>query len=472
MDDRAVSNTVGIVLILGMTIAAVSALVFVGGAVLEDTRADTEQSQVESSMSQFSSKASLVGLGESDAQEFALGRITDGQVTVEPDEGHVLMYVEDAEGDRDDIGDVSLGAMVYENGDTEIAYQGGGVWERTGDHSRMVSPPEFHYRSETLTFPILNVSGAGSASGDVRGAATRGDDPRQLYPNVSKNEDFDNPLTDGTVYIEVESRYCEGWESFFRDRSQGGLDETCDEGDSDTLVVDLTASFEPAFGATVTAKQIENDGAEVDGSTREGIIAPSASDRIEQRIDDCETNGCRDDFSSTLTHGTYYTTDADDIENIDIDTTDGAVDIVVDDSDGVDGTGSIDIVDGDATVSLYVGPGGEFSMTGGSDEVNVGGEPSQFITYIHSDVPAVRMNSATYVGGIYAPNTVMEGDQGGGGGCGGGSVDVTGSVVVENFCFQNGAFTHDDDMSDIDVDIDANTVKYLHVSENRVTIDI
>ena len=473
MSDRGVSSPVGVILILGITIASVMALFAIGGSVLGDTRADAERTQMENSMSGFSSKASLVGLGESGDQRFALGRASEGQVDIREHAGNVSMYVEKPSGERSYIGNVSMGSVVYESDGREIAYQGGGVWTRQNGYSRMVSPPEFHYRSETLTFPILNVTGSGSANGDVRGTVRSEHDSRQLYPNVSKDDDFDNPLTNGTVYIEIETDYCQGWESFFESRSQGRLNETCDEGPTDTVVVDLTVSFDPAFGSAVTAERIENDGANIE-NTREGIIAPSASSRIEERIQECLDGDCEDEIPDQIDQSdTYYTEDAGDFDGIDIDTSDGPVDIVINDTEsGIDGTGNIEITDGDETVSVYVKTDGDISM-GGGDDVNEGGDASQFITYVHSDVSAIKMTgSPSYTGGIYAPNTAMDGDQGGGGGCGGGSVSVTGSVVVDSFCFQNGDFNHEESMNDIDLDIDADTVKYLHVSESAVEVDL
>lgn len=471
MSDRAVSSPVGVILLLGITIASVTALFAVGGPVLGDTRADAEQSQMENAMSGFSSKASLVGLGESGNQRFALGRVSEGQVDVRENAGNVTVYVDRTDGDREYIGNVSMGSVIYRSGDTDIAYQGGGVWTRQNDYSRMISPPEFHYRSETLTFPILNVTGSGSASGSVQGTVSSESNSRQLYPNVS-NSDFDNPLTNGTVYIEIETDYCHGWESFFESRSQGRLNETCDEGAANTVVVDLTVSIDPAFGSAVTAERIEEDGANLE-STREGISAPSASSRVEDRIAECSEGGCEEDLSGELENGTYYTEDASDFNNLDINTSDGSVDIIVDDEDGgMDGTGTINITDGDEPVSVYVKTGDDISMAGG-DHVNEDGDASQFLMYVHSDVSTIKMSgSANYTGGIYAPNTALEGDQGGGGGCGGGSASVTGSVIVENFCFQNGDFTHEPEMNDIDVDLDADTVKYLHVSENTVSVEL
>jgi len=274
------------------------------------------------------------------------------------------------------------------------------------------------------------------------------------------------------VYVEVESEYCRGWQSFFESRTQGGIEESCESGNDGTVVVDLTVPLDPTFGTAVTAGRFTDDGADIE-SFRDGVFAPSASGLIDNQIDSCLTNGCTGFASDeTLDSGTYYTEDASTFEGLTLDTSDGDVNVIVNDPDGgVDGPGSIDVT-GDGTASVYLKTDDDFSMTGGSDKINSGGEPEQFIMYVHSDVSAIKINAAEYVGGIYAPRTNLEGDQGNGNGCGGGNADVVGAIVVENFCFKNGNFDYDGDMSSLEIDLSIDTVKYLHVSENTIEVDI
>lgn len=481
MSDRGVSSPLGVILLLGITVAAVTALLSTGGVVLEDTRGTAERSQAENAMAQFSSKASLVGLGESGAQRFSLGRISGGNVRIDDRAGNVSVYA-NRSGERIYVGNVSMGAMIYRNGDTEIAYQGGGVWDRTDGFTRMVSPPEYHYRADTLTFPMINVTGDGTASGDVRGRVTADANGRSLYPNATADETFVNPLTNGTVYVEIESQYCRGWESFFRERTQGGLDQTCEGGDEDTVVVDLSVAFDPVFGAAVTATAIEdtsngNGKEKVNiSSYREGVTAPSASSRIEERIEACLPDGCSSISSDTLDGGPYYTEDVEDLEGVNtIETSSGDdVDIIVNDTDEWTDDGLDFEVTGGGNATLYVRTDDTIELSG-SYNVNTDGEPDQFLTYVHSDTSEIQITgSFTYVGGIYAPKSSLSGDQGDNecDGDGGGNIDVTGSLVVQDFCFQNGEFTHDGSMDDLEVDLDLDTVKYLHVSENRVKIEM
>jgi len=466
MADRAVSNTVGIVLILGMTVTSVGMLLTVGGAAVDDTRADAERSQMENSMSAFSSKASLVGLGDSGDQRFSLGRATEGRVTVREDAGRVRVYTEQ-NGTSEDVTDTSMGALVYENDGREVAYQGGGVWDRQGDFSRMISPPEFHYRARTLTFPIIHVTGSGAAAGDVRGTVGRSGDSRGLYPNASR----ENPLENGTVYVEIESEYCRGWQSFFESRTQSGVEEGCGEGDEDVLRLNLTVSVDPMFGSAVTSKSVYSPGNANVSNSRTGVSAPSASSTIEDAIADCEDWGS---LGSSVSAGTHCTEDPADLGDLTINTGGGDVDVVINDVND-DGVTDADVtVNGGGSVRVYLKSEAGIDITGG-DGLNVDADPEQFLVYVHSDADEIVLSGTVeYNGGLYAPNSRLTGSSGKCKGGGGGTITVTGSVVVDEFCFQSKSteFTHDEAMSDIEPNLGVDTLSYLHVSENTVRVDI
>ena len=460
MTTRAVSNPVGIVLILGMTVLSVGALVAVGGAVIDDTRADAERSQMENSMSAFSSKASLVGLGQSGHQRFSLGRVSQGQVDVREDAGNVRIWVErsDCEDDDCEIANTSMGAVVYENDGREIAYQGGGVWARQDDFSRMLSPPEFHYRGETLTFPIINVTGNGAASGDVRGAVSSEKESQRLYPDGSP---LTNPLSNGTVYVEIESEYCNGWQSFFEGRMQESPREEC--GEDDTVKIALDASLSPVFGAAITSdKDTSNDNPDVENH-REGIDPPPADSEIESRVGECSEWGS---IESPVSAGTHCTEDPDEFRDLTIDTTDGDVGIIINDvdNDGITDTGDIDI-EGDGTVEVYLNSSGGIDISG-NNEININGDPEQFIIYVHSDSKEIKLSGTVdYAGGIYAPNATLDK---------GGNITVEGSIVVREFGITNkgATFNHAESMNDITPELGTDLVNYVHVSERSVKVEL
>jgi hypothetical protein len=146
-----------------------------------------------------------------------------------------------------------LGAIEYRKGDTTLAYQGGGVWRLGSGDARMVSPPEFHYRAATLTFPVVTVTGDGSGAGGTTAsirAKQKGvtqypascntadcgypdtDDDGDGYPAASDGDDdggqFTNPVQNGYVKIQVTSEYAAGWEEYFRTRTEGKVSRSGD----------------------------------------------------------------------------------------------------------------------------------------------------------------------------------------------------------------------------------------------------
>lgn len=238
--ERAQTSPLGIALIVGITITAAVMIVFVGSAALETTQDESRIGQAEQAMTQFDSMASKVALGDSKSQNVRIGQ-QGGNYRVDEDAGTIEIYHEDwdenLEDEYDDeiiFGPKPLGAVVYNTGDTEIAYQGGGVW-RSGEEgvSTMVSPPEFHYRQATLTFPIIRVSGSGSRTGDTTAQVTQQQVAQDIYPNPGEfypdgDREYLNPVQDGNMTVRIQSEYCAGWRSYFEERTEGEVSE-CDE---------------------------------------------------------------------------------------------------------------------------------------------------------------------------------------------------------------------------------------------------
>jgi hypothetical protein len=461
MTTRAVANPVGVILILGMTILSVGALLTVGGAVVDDTRADAERSQMENSMSAFSSKASLVGLGESGHQRFSLGRVSQGRVDVREDAGRVHVKIQ-RNGTNETVRETSMGAVVYENDGREIAYQGGGVWARQGDFSRMLSPPEFHYRAETLTFPIINVTGDGAASGDIRGTVRSDTEAQQWYPDDSE-EDFDNPLTNGTVYVEIESEYCRGWQSFFERRSQGRVEDRC--GDNKTVIVDLAVPFILTGDDPVIAQDINPSGNnnDIPESWREDVVAPSPDSEIDAKIEECTDGSCDSlPTSGDISHGKYVASADHTMDGVTFKTGSGDTTVAV---DGDLTAGQVD-VEGDGNVTLYVR--GEFRLSGSGD-INSGGDADQFITLVDSDGDVRFNGNSAYTGVIYAPKSTTSFN-------GNPAIDYKGVLVTDKFDLNGNLdkldFQPAEELDDYRILGGERPLTYLHISENNVEIQI
>jgi hypothetical protein len=225
-------------------------------------------------MTQFDARAAQVALGDSDSQTISLGG-QGGSYSIEEDVGRVRLLHENWNGtdcdcgtfsgsDTEDNGntfilyDQTLGALVYESGDTTVAHQGGGVWRKDDDgNARPVSSPEFHYRDATLTFPLVRVEGSGGGSGQVKANVQRVETAKAIYPNQAETyPDGDrklvNPVQQGSMTIEVTSDYCEGWRTYFQERTEGDVSE-CNGGTvrADIVTLGTQGEFDPTLGSEI-----------------------------------------------------------------------------------------------------------------------------------------------------------------------------------------------------------------------------
>lgn len=230
------SSTIGVVLILAITLMGTGLVAGYGTDAIRDTERVTTLSKAEHSLTQFDSQTAIVALGESVVQRVDLGSSGGGQYSADDDAGWIRVVHRNATGDGTDevIYNETLGVVRYENEDTTVAYQGGGVWRSGANGSSMLSPPEFNYRGSTLTLPIISIANDGSASGETTAVVTRASDSRKVYPNDSASYDdgggFRNPVTNGTIAVTVKSEFYHGWASFFRSRTAGNVSVDHDAG--------------------------------------------------------------------------------------------------------------------------------------------------------------------------------------------------------------------------------------------------
>ncbi|MFB6125115.1 MAG: hypothetical protein ABEJ59_04065 [Halanaeroarchaeum sp.] len=240
---RGQSQTVGVVLVLALTVISAGAIAMMGGTAIDRTQQTVAVQSAEHALSQLDSEVSLVALSRADRQSVALGG-RDGTLTVFPDRGHItvthLNYTE--YGDDEVIYDATLGEVRYEVGDQVIGYQGGGVWRSAGGNgSTMVSAPEFHYRGQTLTLPVIRLRGNDSVAGPVTADVSDGSGGRSVYPDETRtytntSRTFRNPVQNGTLRVTIQSEFYRGWAAYFRERTDG--DVTTFDGNQ-TAQVDL-----------------------------------------------------------------------------------------------------------------------------------------------------------------------------------------------------------------------------------------
>jgi hypothetical protein len=233
---RAQTAPIAVVLILAIVLFGSIAVVATGQAAVADARYNAELDRAEHALGQFDARMAQVALGDSPAQSIPLGPSGSGQYDVVEDAGRLTVVHHNYTAGADEtIYDGPLGALVYRNGDATVAAQGGGVWRHDGTNgSIMISPPEVHYRSETLILPVIELGGTDSASGDRRAVVTSTAPTKRIYPSeVSTGTGVGAPYDDGSLYqnpvkggrvsVTVRSDYYQAWGRYFDSRTQGAV---------------------------------------------------------------------------------------------------------------------------------------------------------------------------------------------------------------------------------------------------------
>ncbi|WP_336337247.1 polymer-forming cytoskeletal protein [Haloarcula brevis] len=234
--QRAQSAPLGLILVLSLVVVGSAVVVGLGATALSDTESGLDVSRAETGMTQFDSQAALVALGSSESQQVSLVGTDAATYRLDEDAGRMTVNITNHSASPPTtvtLLDEQLGAVVYENGNQEVAYQGGGVWRRSDSGSVMVSPPEFYYRDATLTLPLITVRGDRSLGSR---ASISKDGTTQVYPDRAAGKA--NPLDSGTVNVTVRSQYYRSWGRYFEERTDGDAHyDHADNSVTTTLVV-------------------------------------------------------------------------------------------------------------------------------------------------------------------------------------------------------------------------------------------
>lgn len=243
--ERGQSSPIGVVLLLGMTLAAAVTIVVGGSVAIDDAQTNSQIGQAEKALSQLDARTSQVALGDSTSQSVRIGQ-SGGDYRIDEDAGQVRLVHRnwDGDGSNKTIFEDTMGAIVYERGSTTVAYQGGGVWRSDDGRSTMVSSPEFHYKRATLTFPIIRVVGSGSSSGRHTSASIRHNSTTAIFPAEATYDGtvpYANPIDEGNMTVVIQSEYCHAWQSYLASRTDGEVSECTDDGEVEANLVTLGA---------------------------------------------------------------------------------------------------------------------------------------------------------------------------------------------------------------------------------------
>ncbi|SDE70333.1 DUF7289 family protein [Halorientalis regularis] len=220
-DVRAASNLVGIVLLIGMTIAGALLVVMIGAGALEEAKQDSQMQVAEQSMQEISSQfLQLKAAGDGGKSSFDIPDELGGDVSVLNTTTVELV----ANGNRScTSGPVGMGTIVYESAEQGIVgYEAGGVWRKQGESVWMVSTPDIEYRNGRLALQISDMSGFAASGGEIS-AQVDEEQSELLSANMSRS-----------MYVNRTANQLR--------KGVGPVGETCQPGDIENVTVSIEGS--------------------------------------------------------------------------------------------------------------------------------------------------------------------------------------------------------------------------------------
>lgn len=222
VDTRGQSYTIGTVLIIGMALLATIGGAAAGYAFLDRAQDQAREDRATHAMAELDSEISLIAL-DNNAQSRSINFERTAKESIKVQSGGTIRVetINQTDGTVEEVVlDRELGVIEYQvkDSDSSVAYQGGGVWRHYGgNNSKMVSPPEIHYRGGTLTMPLVLVNSSQSVNPETDTIQVNHLSSESAFPTGSKS----NPIQQGQIKIIVQSKYYQGWGEFFENRIGG-----------------------------------------------------------------------------------------------------------------------------------------------------------------------------------------------------------------------------------------------------------
>ncbi|MFB6282503.1 MAG: hypothetical protein ABEK59_01020 [Halobacteria archaeon] len=471
------TEILGVVMILGITLASITAILIYFEPTHTDTRAMLDKNSIQNEFALLDSDISSIAVGSSQ-KRYSSSNLRKGTLDVDPDEGWVKIEHDPSGQPKYTISNISMGRLRYENDNETIAYQGGGVWKNTGNGSMMVSPPEFRYRKDTLTFPLINItSNENFAGGKGQFVIEEVQDPKLEFPNIT--DGFENLLTNGTVNITVDSEFYVGWENYFRRRSTTKINGI-NHGEQ-KVNVSINVPSEVTFqdgAATVQNNGIAcQGGCTINGSSNEGQTYPSPNNTVELKIDTwsgkCSSNSTCKNLSDAASDSiigddssaTVFFQDADFSmdSNVDIETAGENISIITN-GDFDLGNNELMITSNEGGVKYYINESFKANGNGqiGSDPWS-NKQPSRNILLIAGEfLPnAAGAGTLEFDAMIYAPNSDVDTS---------GTPNVWGALISNTMDFSGDLELSEVGGATIELELE-DSIKFLHVTDNQVKIE-
>lgn len=213
-DDRAVSETLGYILILGVVIMVTSAAFVNSYSVITDTREKVKSESMEQGFRKIQNIVEYTAYSKNPQKSIRL-LVNEGTISVK--EGNTMNITVNASGSTLYSKTSEMGLIEYEYKDYTVAFENGGVWKKSLEGTTIVSEPRiFIYReqigNEIVTFVSLTqIQGQGSVGG-------HGFVNVLVKYNSSETRTYNNS---GYIHLNLTSEYAEAWDDYFEGMREG-----------------------------------------------------------------------------------------------------------------------------------------------------------------------------------------------------------------------------------------------------------
>ncbi len=238
-DDRGASELVGWLLAFAVLAFSASFIFVASYPYISSTMDDSRSKLAEVQMTLLDLSASKCSLGDVPSQNIKFN-LNNGNLKVETGGNNLTVWAvfqNETEEEKSIVYSGAIGRAIYSSsniipgssfgmgsvteGDSVIiGYEGGGVWKKRGNSVVMLTSPEFHYKSDTLTLPIIKLTSNYSASGrGVLPLYIHKESANVYYPNKTTNKNFTNPLQCSHLELKIQSEFWKGWKDYLEERT-------------------------------------------------------------------------------------------------------------------------------------------------------------------------------------------------------------------------------------------------------------
>lgn len=213
-DDRAVSETLGYILILGVVIMVTSTAFVNSYSVISDTREKVKSESMEQGFRKIQNIVEYTAYSKNPQKSIRL-LVNEGTISVK--EGNTMDITVNASGSTLYSKTSEMGLIEYEYKDYTVAFENGGVWQKSLEGTTIVSEPRiFIYReqigNEIVAFVSLTqIQGQGSVGG-------HGFINVLVEYNSSETRTYNNS---GYINLNLTSEYAEAWDDYFEGMREG-----------------------------------------------------------------------------------------------------------------------------------------------------------------------------------------------------------------------------------------------------------